>query len=104
MTPEIIPPFQLADVIAGAIVNIVLNDFPPIAQEISEVLMRHLHSDSVMPDLDIVDPSSRSAVVSAVILHDMAIRAERRADPYENLEEMYYQAELSWREFSPVHD
>ena len=60
------------------------------------MIMRLVHPHSIMPDMDVIDPSSRSAAVNALIAYDLAKRAERRGDPYELLEEMYHQAELSW--------
>jgi hypothetical protein len=34
--------------------------------------------------------------VNALIVYDLAKRAERHGDPYENLEAMYQIAEVSW--------
>lgn len=90
------PANQLADVVAGTLVWIVANDFPPEARPLSEMLSRHLHPHSVTPDMDIVDPSNRSAAVNALIVYDLATRAERHGDPYEGLADMYRQAEISW--------
>jgi hypothetical protein len=42
------------------------------------------------------DLSSRSTAVNALIAYDLAKRAERRREPYENLAEMYRYAELAW--------
>lgn len=97
------PAIQLADVIAGTMVAIVASDFPAESQAVSEMIMRHLHPHSIMPDMDVIDPSNRSAAVNALIVYDLAQRAERQRDPYENLAELYYQAELSWvrGEFRP---
>jgi hypothetical protein len=97
------PANQLADVIAGTMIAIVANDFPPESRTVGEMITRHVHPHSIMPDMDIIDPSSRSAAVNALIAYDLAKRAERRGDPYELLAEMYHQAELSWvrGEFKP---
>jgi hypothetical protein len=46
--------------------------------------------------MDVIDPASRSAAVNALIAYDLAKRAERRGDPYENLAAMYHFAEVSW--------
>jgi hypothetical protein len=46
--------------------------------------------------MDVIDPANRSAAVNALILYDLAKRAERHGDPYENLEAMYHFAEVSW--------
>lgn len=90
------PAIQLADVIAGTIVYIFSNESPPETQEIMEMLQSHMYAHSILPDLDVVDPATQPAAVNAFILYDMAKRAERRSDPYENLEKMYRMAELSW--------
>lgn len=94
---------QLADVIAGTMVAIVANDFPPESRTIGEMIARHVHPHSIMPDIEVIDPSNRSAAVNALIVYDLAKRAERHSDPYERLAEMYYVAELAWvrGEFTP---
>jgi hypothetical protein len=46
--------------------------------------------------MDVVDPATRAAAVNALIVYDLAKRAERCGDPYENLEAMYHFAEVSW--------
>lgn len=45
--------------------------------------------------LDQLDPN-RSVAVNALIVYDLAKRAESHRDPYENLAEMYRVAEVSW--------
>ncbi len=97
------PAIQLADVIAGTMVAIVANDFSSESRTIGEMIMDHVHPHSIMPDMEVIDPSTRSAAVNALIVYDLAQRAERHRDPYEHLAEMYHQAELSWvrGEFKP---
>jgi hypothetical protein len=46
--------------------------------------------------MEVIDPATRSAAVNALMVYDLAKRAERHGDPYENLEAMYYVAEVSW--------
>ena len=46
--------------------------------------------------MDIIDLKNRAAAVNALIAYDLAKRAERHGDPYENLEAMYRIAEVSW--------
>jgi hypothetical protein len=90
------PAIQLADVIAGTMIAISADDSPPELRTIGEMVIRHFHPHSIMPDMDVIDLSNRSAAVNALIAYDLAKRAERCGDPYERLEEMYHQAELSW--------
>lgn len=90
------PALQLADVIAGTAVAIATHGLPPGFEETGESLDRHALADSILPNLDVIDLSNRSAAVNALILFDLAKRAERHADPYENLVEMYHAAEVSW--------
>jgi hypothetical protein len=98
------PAIQLADVIAGATVALAEEQTSGKFRSLREKLSRHLHPHSVMPDMDIIDPSNRSAMVNALIVYDLAQRAERHGDPYENLAEMYRLAEISWvRGESPSH-
>ena len=46
--------------------------------------------------MEVVDPATRSAAVNALIVYDLAKRAERQGDPYKNLAAMYHIAEVSW--------
>jgi hypothetical protein len=90
------PAVQLADVVAGTAVAFFSNGLPPGCEAIVDSIARHGHDHSILPDMDIIDPKTRSAAVNALILYDLAKRAERHGDPYENLEAMYHFAEVSW--------
>jgi hypothetical protein len=90
------PAIQLADVIASATVTIAKNDYPEEYRAVAEALIPHFHEHSIMPDMEIIDPSTRQAAVNSVILFDLAKRAERHADPYYALAEMYHAAEVSF--------
>ncbi|RJF89146.1 DUF3800 domain-containing protein [Oleomonas cavernae] len=90
------PAVQLADVVAGTAAVMITQGFPTGCEEISEAISRHVHEHSILPDLDVVNLANRSAAVNALILYDLAKRAERQGDPYENLEQMYRIAEVSW--------
>jgi hypothetical protein len=46
--------------------------------------------------MEVVDLTTRAAAVNALMVYDLAKRAERHGDPYENLEAMYRLAEVSW--------
>lgn len=89
------PAVQLADVIAGTAMALFANGLPG-SEAIAESIGRHGHPHSILPDMDIIDPANRSAAVNALIVYDLAKRAERHGDPYENLEAMYHAAEVSW--------
>jgi hypothetical protein len=86
---------QLADVIAGTAVAL-FTDGLLGCEAIVDSISRHGHGHSILPDMDIINPANRSAAVNALILYDLAKRAERHGDPYENLEAMYRMAEVSW--------
>jgi hypothetical protein len=90
------PAIQLADVAAGVMASITSNNFPAETREVGEMVLRHGHPHSILPDLELVDPKNRSAAVSALILYDLAQRAEHGVDPHHGLAEMYHQAELAW--------
>ena len=90
------PAIQLADVIAGTMAAIFSNPPTQHVSEIREIMMRHVHPHSTMPDMEIIDPSTRGAAVNSLIAYDLAKRAERFGDPYENLPEMYRAAEVAW--------
>jgi hypothetical protein len=89
------PAIQLADVVAGVTVALFTKGLPG-EDAIVDSISRHGHPHSILPDMDIIDPANRSAAVNALILYDLAKRAERHGDPYENLEAMYRMAEVSW--------
>lgn len=90
------PANQLADIIAGAAVAVVANDFPAELKDIAQSVARHLLPDTILPDMDIVNPKNRSALVNSVILYGLATRAEEHAYPYKNLPELYHAAEVAW--------
>jgi hypothetical protein len=89
------PAIQLADVIAGTAVALFTHGLPGCGS-IVDSIARHGLGDSILPDMDIIDPANRSAAVNALMVYDLAKRAERHGDPYENLEAMYHAAEVSW--------
>jgi len=89
------PAIQLADVIAGTAVTLFSKGLPG-CDAVIESIARHGHPHSILPDMDIIDPANRSAAVNALIVYDLAKRAERGGDPHENLEAMYHLAEVSW--------
>jgi hypothetical protein len=76
----------------------------PGCASIFESIVRHGHPHSILPDMEVIDPTTRSAAVNALVAYDLAKRAERHGDPYENLEAMYRFAEVSWvrGEFEPM--
>jgi hypothetical protein len=89
------PSIQLADVLAGTAMAL-FSDGLPGCDAIIESIGRHGHPHSILPDMDVIDPANRSAAVNALIAYDLAKRAERHGDPYEDLEAMYHFAEVSW--------
>lgn len=89
------PAIQLADVVAGTAMVLFTNGLPG-CDAIVDSISHHGHAHSILPDMDIINPANRSAAVNALILYDLAKRAERHGDPYENLEAMYRMAEVSW--------
>jgi hypothetical protein len=95
------PAIQLADVIAGTAVAVFKNGLPG-CEAIVESIAGHGHPHSILPDLEIVNPANRSAAVNALILYGLATRAEQQADPYENLEALYHQAEVKWAQSNGV--
>lgn len=97
------PAVQLADVVVGTAVWLFSNECPVGFQPTAEKVQKHMLRDSVLPDFEVLDLKQRQPAVNWLILYDLALRAERGADPYENLEEMYLAAEVSWvqGEFKP---
>ena len=90
------PAIQLADVIASAMVTIVKNDYPEEHRAVVEVIFPHVHEHSITPDMEVIDLTTRHAAVNSLILFDLAKRAERHADPYYGMAEMYHAAEVSF--------
>jgi hypothetical protein len=89
------PAIQLADIVAGTTATLFANGLPG-CDVIVESISRHGHPHSILPDMEVIDPTTRAAAVNALILYDLAKRAERQGDPYENLAAMYHLAEVSW--------
>ena len=90
------PAVQLVDVIAGSAVYCLNNGIPKGFEETFAMIGRHFLDDCVLPDMDVVDIEQRIPMVNYLILMDLARRADADADPYEGLEELYRQAEVSW--------
>jgi hypothetical protein len=90
------PAIQLADIVAGTTIALFTNGLPSGCDAIVENINRHVHPHSILPDMDQIDPSTRAAAVNALLVYDLAKRAERHGDPYENLEAMFHFAEVSW--------
>jgi hypothetical protein len=67
----------------------------PGCEAVVDSISRH-GTDSILPDMEVIDLSNRMAAVNNLILYDLAKRAERHCDPHENLEAMYRVAEVGW--------
>jgi hypothetical protein len=89
------PAIQLADAVAGTTAALFADGVSGY-DAIAESIGRHIHPHSILPDMDVIDPATRAAAVNALIAYDLAKRAERHGDPYENLEAMYHFAEVGW--------
>jgi len=87
---------QIADVIAGTAVAMIAHKLPQGCDAIVESIARHGMDESILPDFDIVNPANREAGINALILYGLATRAERHANPYENLAALYRAAEVAW--------
>jgi hypothetical protein len=83
-------------VIASTAVALFTNRLPPACDAIVDRIARHGHDHSILPDFEVINPANRSAAVNALMLYDLAKRAERHSNPYENLQAMYHLAEVSW--------
>jgi hypothetical protein len=90
------PAVQLADVFAGTAVACLSNGAPVGFEATVERIQRHVLPDTILPDYDIIDLKQRAPAVNYLMLYGLAERAERGADPYANLAEIYHAAEVSW--------
>lgn len=90
------PAVQLADVIASATVSVFKSGFSKECRPIAEALFPHIHEHSILPDIEVIDPLTRRGAVNALILFDLAKRAEQQGDPYRGLAKMYRAAEISF--------
>lgn len=90
------PGVQLADIVAGAAMAVLQNRGRPEFEQLSDRLEPLIHPESILPDKDVIDPETRSAMVNAVVLYGLATRAERSSNPSENLRTIYRLAESSW--------
>jgi hypothetical protein len=90
------PAVQLADVFAGTAVACLSAGAPDGFGPTIERIQRHGLADTILPDYDVIDLRQRAPAVNYLVLYGLAERAERRANPYANLGEIYHQAEVSW--------
>jgi hypothetical protein len=90
------PAIQIADLIAGATVFIAEKKFPADLNAIYGQIEPHIHPHSILPEASHIDPRNRSSAVNALIVYDLARRAENRDDPWVGLQEMYRLAEIDW--------
>jgi hypothetical protein len=85
----------LEPIVAGTTATLFANGLPG-CDVIVESISRHGHPHSILPDTEVIDPTTRAAAVNALMVYDLAKRADRHGNPYENLEAMYRLAEVSW--------
>jgi hypothetical protein len=90
------PAIQLADVIAGTGVATIAHKLPKGCDTIAESIARRGMAESILPDFDMINPADRAAAVNVLILYGLATRAERHANPHENLGALYHAAEVAW--------
>ncbi len=90
------PSVQLADIIASTTVAAFGRGVPAGFEGTAQRIDRHMLRDSIFPDQDVIDLQQRGPAVNYLVLYDLALRAGRGAEPYENLAEMYHAAEVSW--------
>jgi hypothetical protein len=88
------PSVQLADIVAGASVFAMQPGTADPA--IRSLVIAHALGESIVPQPDCVDPTSREASVNAAILYRLAWKAQRGLNPYVGLKEDYEFAEASW--------
>jgi Protein of unknown function (DUF3800) len=89
------PTIQIADLVAGAAAAIVLSSEDQEFQRIAEPLVRHMDEDCILPDFDIIDLAKDEAPVNALILQELAHRADNGYDPLIGMEEYYELAKAS---------
>ncbi|MCP4308836.1 MAG: DUF3800 domain-containing protein [bacterium] len=91
------PAVQIADVVAGAAAALFsAGKVPQGLEEMSAVIEKHILCDSILPNPEVIDLKGRPAAVNALILYDLAKRAEFASDPHQGLAEMYRAAEIGW--------
>lgn len=92
---------QLADLIAGVTAAVPKAEDHPELKGLSEQVLRHLHEECILPDLDILDLSGDEAPVNWVVLEELAVRANVGADPLDRMAEFYEIARESVAQFRP---
>ena len=83
------PAIQVADLVAGTAAAVARNSADPEFQRISELLIRHMDEDCILPNLDVIDLAGDEAPVNALILEELAHRAENGFDPLSGMDEYY---------------
>lgn len=87
---------QLADIVAGTTAALFSGQPHTDLSEAASAIEKHALPESILPDFEIVDPSTRQAMVNSIILYGLAERAEAGENPYKDLQAIYHAAEVSW--------
>lgn len=92
------PAIQLADLVAGLTVAVVSEkiDDQDRAKTFGAMLRPATLVDSIFPDFEMIDLNQRQPMVNYLVLYDLALRAEKNADPHEGLKDLFRVAEIEW--------
>lgn len=87
------PTLQIADLIAGLAVQIYSPSPPAALAELRPALDKHLHEDHILPDTAADSQmSEEQKQINLIVLRHLAARAELRADPLKDMEQVYAHA------------
>jgi hypothetical protein len=90
---------QLADLIAGVVSVVPHAGDQPEILELAEMVFPSILPESIMPDFDVLDLDGDEAPVNWLVLEELAVRADRGADPLEGMALFYQVARESLPHF-----
>lgn len=93
------PEVQLADLVAGATAAIAAHEDNDDFRPLREAVFPHLSEECILPDLSIIDLAGDEAAVNALVLEDLAFRADNGLDPLFGMEAVYLTAKATLPEF-----
>lgn len=83
------PTLQIADIVAGATVDLLQHQKDPAYDKLAHWLLPHFHPHTMLPDDDFIDLQQPKPRMNLAALKELARRADAGEDPLEGMDEFY---------------
>jgi hypothetical protein len=93
------PAVQIADLVAGTTAAVAIHEDDNEFRPLKEAVFPHLSEECILPDLGFIDLSGDEAPVNALVLEELADRADRGIDPLIGMEAVYAVAKATLPKF-----